>query len=226
MMTIFFFTLFFLVIDFYLFQAVVNVSKDWSLLWKNVLRYGFWLPTVLSIAALFWWAFDDPYKYSANFRNWVITGLVATYFSKIVGVLVLFIDDIQRGVRWVVHVIQKGNAPSLPGEEITRSEFLSKTALAMTALPMGAFAYGIISGAHDYRIRRVTVNLPNLPKSFDGVRIGQVSDIHSGSFWNKTAVQGGVEMLLKEKTDIIFFTGDLVNNQTSEVKDISTSSIS
>jgi predicted MPP superfamily phosphohydrolase len=217
-MTFFFFTLFFLVVDAYIFQAVVNVSKDWSPLWKNIARYGFWIPTILSVSALLWWAFDDPYRYSANFRNWVITGLFATYFSKMFGVIVLFIDDIQRGVRWVFNQFQK-NSSNLPGEAITRSDFLSKTALAVTALPMGAFAYGIISGAHDYRIRRVTLNLPNLPKSFNGVRIGQVSDIHSGSFWNKTAVKGGVEMLLKEKTDMIFFTGDLVNNEASEVKE-------
>ena len=218
-MTFFFFTIFFLVIDAYVFQAVVNVSKDWSVLWKNITRYGFWVPTVLSVAALLWWAFDDPYRVSANVRNWIITGLVATYFSKMFGVIVLFIDDIQRGVRWVVQYFQKGSGNAMPGDAITRSEFLSKTALAITALPMGAFAYGIISGAHDYRIRRVTINLPNLPKSFDGIRIGQVSDIHSGSFWNKTAVKGGVEMLLKEKTDLIFFTGDLVNNGASEVKE-------
>ena len=55
------------------------------------------------------------------------------------------------------------------------------------------------------------MKLKNLPKAFDGIRIGQISDIHSGSFWDKKAVKGGVEMLLKEKTDMIFFTGDLVN---------------
>lgn len=218
-MTIFIFSLLFLLIDIYVFQAILTVSKNWSPLWKSAARFGFWIPTVLSIGALLWWTFDDPYKYSANFRNWVITGLVATYFSKIFGVLFIFIDDIQRGVRYVIQYFQKGSNSNLPGEAITRSDFLMKTALAATAVPLGAFAYGIISGAHDYRIRRVTLNLPNLPKSFDGIRIGQVSDIHSGSFWNKTAVKGGVEMLLKEKTDLIFFTGDLVNNQASEVKE-------
>jgi predicted MPP superfamily phosphohydrolase len=218
-MTIFIFSLIFLVIDIYVFQAILTVSKNWSPLWKSVARFGFWIPTVLSVGALLWWTFDDPYKYSANFRNWVITGLVATYFSKIFGVLFIFIDDLQRGVRYVIQYFQKGSTTNLPGEAITRSDFLMKTALTATAIPLGAFAYGIISGAHDYRIRRVTINLPNLPKSFDGIRIGQVSDIHSGSFWNKTAVKGGVEMLLKEKTDLIFFTGDLVNNEASEVKE-------
>ena len=107
----------------------------------------------------------------------------------------------------------------LPGEAITRSEFLTKAALVATAVPFGAMAYGVISGAHDYRVRRLTVKLPNLPKSFDGIRIGQVSDIHSGSFWNKTAVKGGVEQMLAEKPDLMFFTGDLVNNESSEIRD-------
>lgn len=218
-MTLIFFSLVFLLIDFYLFQAVLNVSKDLSSGWKLTARLAFWAPTVLSFLALIWWAFDDPYRYSANFRNWVITGLVATYFSKTVGILFVFVDDIQRGVRWALSLFKDTPSEKLPGEAITRSEFLSKAALVATAVPFGAMAYGIISGAHDYRVKRVTVKLPNLPKSFDGIRIGQVSDIHSGSFWNKTAVKGGVEMMLGEKPDLIFFTGDLVNNETSEVKD-------
>jgi hypothetical protein len=218
MVTIFFFALFFLIVDVYVFQAVLKVSEHWGTGWKAGVRYAFWIPTALSILALAWWAFDDPYRYSANFRNWVITGLVATYFSKLFGVVFLFVDDIQRGVRYAFnYFFQKGD--SLPGEAITRSEFLSKTALVATTLPFGAMAYGIISGAHDYRIKRLTISLSHLPKSFDGLRIAQISDIHSGSFWNKTAVKGGVEMVLREKPDIIFFTGDLVNNESKEVTD-------
>ena len=218
-MTLAFFIAAFLLIDYYFFQAVLLVSKNWPPIWKSVARYGFWVPTILSVLALFWWTFDDPYRYSANVRNWVITGIVATYFSKIVGLLFLLIDDLLRGVRWVISLFQKSPSAQNAGEVITRSEFLSKAALVASAIPMGAFAYGIISGAHDYRVRRVTVKLPNLPKSFDGLRIGQLSDIHSGSFWNKTAVKGGVEMFLNEKPDVIFFTGDLVNNESSEVKE-------
>jgi uncharacterized protein len=55
--------------------------------------------------------------------------------------------------------------------------------------------YGIISGAHDYRIRRKKIRIPGLPGALDGLRIAQISDIHSGSFFNRTAVKGGVEML-------------------------------
>lgn len=216
---VFIFVLLFLAIDYYVFQAVLLVSKNWSEGWKTTFRYSFWIPTLLSIAALMWWAFYNPYAHSASFRNWVITGLFTVYFSKIFAVLFLFAEDIQRGVRYVASLFSSSKPAGLPGTPIPRSEFLSQAALVAAAVPFGAFAYGIISGAHDYRVKRLTITLPNLPQSFDGLTIGQLSDIHSGSFFNKTAVKGGVEMLLKEKPDVIFFTGDLVNNKADEVKD-------
>jgi predicted MPP superfamily phosphohydrolase len=216
-MTLLTFAIIFLVIDYYVFQGVLVVSRNWGQAWKNIARYGFWIPTVLSIAALMWWAFADPYKGSHNFRAWIITGLVATYFSKVFAVLFLFVDDVQRGVRTLANFFNR--APSdLPGAAIPRSEFLAKTALLAASVPFGAMTYGIISGAHDYRVRRTSIKLPNLPKEFDGIKVAQLSDIHTGSFFNKTAVKGGVDMLLKEKPDVIFFTGDLVNNESSEVK--------
>jgi predicted MPP superfamily phosphohydrolase len=219
LMTIFIFIFIFLTIDYYFFQGVLVASKSWNPLWKSLIRYGFWIPTILTVLALLWWTFDDPYRYSSNFRNWIITGIVATYFSKIVGILFLLTDDLQRGARWLFSLFKNDSSNTSAGEVISRSEFLSKTALIAASVPLGAFAYGIISGAHDYRIRKVAIKLPNLPKAFDGIKIAQLSDIHSGSFWNKTAVKGGVEMILQEKPDAIFFTGDLVNNESSEVKE-------
>jgi hypothetical protein len=216
-MVAFIFIFLFLVVDYYFFQAIITLTGDFSVKAKSVIRYGFWIPTGLSIIALLWWAFADPYKYSASVRQLVLSGLFVIYFSKLFGIIVLFVDDLQRGVRWVASLFSKKEG-NLPGEVIPRSEFLAKTALVASAIPLGAFTYGIISGAHDYHLKRVTVKLPNLPKAFDGIKIGQISDIHSGSFWNKTAVKGGVELLQKEKPDVIFFTGDLVNTKSDEVQ--------
>jgi predicted MPP superfamily phosphohydrolase len=207
-----------LLIDIYFYQAVLAVTKSWSPLWRQVGRIGFWIPTILSFSALIWWQVADPYTINANVRNWIITGVFATYFSKLIGIIFLLIDDLQRVVRWAAGLFQKKNE-ALPGEPITRSQFLTQAAVIASAVPLGAMVYGIVSGAHDYRVRKVTVKLPNLPQAFDGLRIAQLSDIHSGSFFNKTAVKGGVEMVLNEKPDLIFFTGDLVNNESVEVKD-------
>ncbi len=208
-----------LLLDFYLYQAVLAASKSWSPLWKSTIRIGFWVPTVISVVGIIWYNLGDPYRFGPQVWLWLRTFMVGIYFSKVIGILFVIVDDIQRGVRWVVSLFTRDAKDPIAGEGITRSEFLAKTALVATAVPFGAMTWGIISGAHDYRVRKSTILLPNLPKEFDGIRIGQVSDIHSGSFWNRTAVQGGVDMIMKEKPDVIFFTGDLVNDQASEVKD-------
>jgi hypothetical protein len=218
-MTLAIFLILFLVIDAYFYQGVLAASRNWTPLWKNSLRIGFWIPTLFAVLSVTWFVFGNPYTISASARNFIITGVVAAYLSKVLGIVVLLGEDLYRGIRWVGTYFGWGPKENLPGAVIPRSQFLSQIAVSTAALPLGAFAYGIISGAHDYRIRRVKVSLKNLPKSFDGIRIGQISDIHSGSFWNKVAVKGGVEMLVSEKPDMIFFTGDLVNNQAEEVRD-------
>jgi len=189
MITLLFVIGLFLLIDYYVFQAVLTVSQHWSDTWRNAIRYGFWVPSILSVGVLLWWfLIGDPYKVSATTRTLIFTGLAAMYFSKFFAVLVLFVDDLQRGFRWIVSFFQSSGGNTSPGEIITRSEFLSKTALVVGTVPFAAMTYGILSGAHDYRVRRKTVYLPNLPKAFDGIKIGQLSDIHAGSFFNKTSL--------------------------------------
>lgn len=104
-------------------------------------------------------------------------------------------------------------------DTISRSAFLVKAGLVAAAVPLTSLTWGITSGAYDYQVHRKTLVLPNLPAAFDGITMGQISDIHSGSFYNPTAVKGGVEMLLKEKPDFIFFTGDIVNDMATEMRD-------
>ena len=90
----------------------------------------------------------------------------------------------------------------------------------MAGLPFVGLNFGILSNnVYDYKIKRKKIFIDNLPLAFDGMTIGQISDIHAGSFDNKIAVQGGVDLLNAEKCDVIFFTGDLVNDQTKEMSD-------
>ncbi|MBC7401268.1 MAG: metallophosphoesterase [Mucilaginibacter sp.] len=127
----------------------------------------------------------------------------------------VLIDDIRR----LIVKLKRKPAPVVEAKKdiIPRSEFLMKAGLITGVVPLAGIGYGIFAGAYDYHIRRQDLYLPNLPKAFDGLTIGQISDIHSGSFYNKKAVVGGVEMLLGQKPDLIFFTGDLVNKRTDEV---------
>ncbi len=135
----------------------------------------------------------------------------------------LLIDDLRR------LVIYLANRPKKPAAEktveqpqpfaIPRSEFLMKAGFLAGAIPLAAIKLNMKNELYDYHVKRHKLYLPNLPKAFDGIRLGQISDIHSGSFYNKKAVIGGVEMLMREKADFIFFTGDLVDSESSEMRD-------
>lgn len=113
----------------------------------------------------------------------------------------------------------KPDLPENPVKGISRSEFLTKAGILVASTPLIPLSWGMISGAYDYRIRRQKLYLPELPRTFDGLRIAQISDVHSGSFYNKKAVLGGIEMLLAEKPDMVFVTGDMVNNLANEMRE-------
>ncbi len=213
-----------LLVDLYVFQAVKAVAENTA--YKRFIYSFYWAISILSVAGIFWYNFVQLENVPIN-KTLIIGFVFVNYFSKLFVVIILFIDDFIRLSKWIASFFSKNSATipttSTPvtseDNHITRSDFLMKTALIAGAVPLATMSFGILSGAHDYRIRRKTLYLPNLPKAFDGIRIAQLSDIHSGSFFNKVAVKGGVEMLLSEKPDVIFFTGDLVNNTAKEVEE-------
>ena len=228
-----------LALDMYVFQFIKVVFADNN--YKKAIYITYWSISIILILVL---TVSNLYRTEKldTFYRVFVSIMFTIYIAKFIIVPFLIIDDLIRLFTWIGHtrgfispkttqniteIITENIAEktdNLPGNinnilednTITRSSFLAKTALITSGITVG---YGIISGAHDYRVRKRTVFLPNLPKEFDGLRLAQLSDIHSGSFFNKTAVKGGIEMLLAEKPDIITFTGDLVNDRAKELKD-------
>ena len=213
--------LLFVLVDWYVLQALKTATQHFSTNTQRVLIYAHWSLTAVSLVAFFLYHFAPADFLGPRLRMGIMVGLFINYLSKLFVVVFLLVDDLIRFGKWVVSRFQEKPAdPQAPqSEQIPRSEFLAKTAIIAGAIPAVSLTWGILSGAHDYRVRRVKLVLKNLPRSFDGLKIAQLSDIHSGSFFNKTAVKGGVEMLLAEKPDVVFFTGDLVNNRADEVRD-------
>jgi predicted MPP superfamily phosphohydrolase len=210
----------FITVDIYVFQGVKNLTGSFSPTTRKVLHVLYWSLTALAVVsfmAAFLVSFE---KWNRIIRLVMISVLSVSFFTKFFFMFFLLIDDVQRGIRWVVQKVSGlfSNEPISTDNSITRSEFLLKAGVVAATVPLVGMTWGIISGAHDYRVRRQKIVLKNLPSSFHGLKIVQLSDIHSGSFYNKTAVKGGVEMAMKEKADVIFFTGDLVNNESSEMK--------
>lgn len=222
-----------LLIDYYVFQAVKSSFSNQNENRRKWLMRGYWFVVAITIAGVFLGVF---LSIGRLIRTVIFVWFFIHYFSKLFAVPFLLIDDFRRGLIWLARVLRITSAPphtqaenetNSESQEIaavqngmSRSEFLSKTGLVVAGLPFVTMNYGMISNnVYDYQVKRRTIYLPNLPKNFDGIKIGQISDVHSGSFYNKTAVQGGVDMLNAEKCDVVFFTGDLVNDRTSEMKD-------
>lgn len=211
--------LFVLLLDFYCYKAIINTFKQWSKKTKRIFTITWWTVNILLIIGVFTAIYLNLFL---SLRAIILVAFFLLTVGKAFMLPFLLIDDLRRlSIKLFRLRKNQVNLPvkeELIGEPISRSSFLVKAGLVAAAVPLSSLSWGIISGAYDYQIKRVKLVLPNLPKAFDGITMAQISDIHSGSFYNKVAVKGGVEMLLGEKPDFVFFTGDLVNNLTNELR--------
>jgi predicted MPP superfamily phosphohydrolase len=181
----------------------------------------YWFAAAFVIIALLTGIYS---KLDAGLRTAFLFGFGLSFIFKVSFLIFVFADDVRR---WITYLLRKGKRAAMPApaaaegnpDAIPRSEFLMKAGLLAGVVPLTALKLSMSKGCYDYYVNYVDMYLPNLPKKFDGLRVGQISDIHSGGFYNKTAVKGGVDMLLREKADLIFFTGDLVNGAAWEMKD-------
>lgn len=209
-----------LLVDFYCYKAILSVFKNWQKQTKKAFKIVWWTINFTLIFGVF---AAINLNLFLSLRAVILVAFFLLSVAKICMLPFLLIDDLRRSVLKLLKYSKKSNTTAepnkIPGETISRSQFLVKAGLVTAAVPLSSLSWGIVSGAYDYQIKRVKLVLPNLPKAFDGIKLAQISDIHSGSFYNKIAVKGGVDMLMSEKPDLVFFTGDLVNNVTKEVKD-------
>lgn len=210
-----------LLIDVYVFQAVKTVSANASDKIKIVIYSGYWFITAATLFILLSFPFIQIFQTSKIIRNYVFAILAGLFFAKLLTSVFLLSDDIRRLIVLITH--QFKNSPntgiaSISDNSISRSVFLSWLGIGIGGGLFGTLLYGF-SNKYNYQLRKVKLSFSNLPASFKGLKIIQISDIHSGSFQNKHAVQKGVDLILKQKPDLILFTGDLVNDRHEEMLD-------
>ena len=207
-----FFTFLSVLLDVYFFQILKNVIKLNTHFSKYILFF-YWFFTFVTIANFLLFAFDISIGYYP--RTIVFNIIIGNFLCKLFSLPFILVDDLRRLICYFLK--SENNKDS--GSKISRSKFLSISASIAYGFPVASLMYGIISSnVYDYRIRRKNLIFNKLPKSFDGIKICQISDIHIGSLNNTKAVIGGIDMIINEKPDIIFFTGDLVNDKSSELK--------
>ena len=210
------FLLLFLAAEWYGFQAIRTALHGASPLTRKTADFLYWLLTVL-LWGIAIWAMATRAQGHAPYKAYLTSVLLGLLIAKLVVVLFLFPEDLVRGVRWLARRFS-GQPAGTPGPAISRSEFLSKTALVAAAIPFVALAWGMLKGATDYRVKRVTLRFPNLPASFDGFKLLQISDLHTGSFASSEPLQRAVALINQQNADLVVMTGDLVNNIATEVE--------
>lgn len=204
-------------LDFYVFQALKVVTATLSPKIKLIIYSLYWLVSVIALAILVFLPQVNAY-FQKEFRTYLFALVVALFFSKLLASLFFIVDDVRRGSMWVLEKLFSN--PSVPvsqsAEGINRSVFLSWLGLGLGTSLFSSFIYGF-TNKYRYQVRRVPLTMKNLPDAFKGLRAVHISDIHSGSFTDKYAVEEGINKILELNPDIIFFTGDLVNDHAHEM---------
>ena len=207
-----FLIIFLILIDLYAYQALKVVISNSSLSAKTWSKLLFFSLNILMIS------FTIAYT-SGLIEDWdkvsltILRSLIfIAYLSKFLVLPFLFIDDVIRGFLYIFDFFKPNQAFNA-----SRSRFLSQFGIFIGAIPLISLTYGIFRNAYRFQLRQTKIKIDQIPSELIGLKIIQISDIHSGSFLYPEEVNKAVEIINNQSADLVFFTGDLVNNTADEV---------
>ncbi|NQU82106.1 MAG: metallophosphoesterase, partial [Bacteroidetes bacterium] len=119
----------------------------------------------------------------------------------------------------IIRIVGKRKTEEVNNDlKITRITFLTKAGLILAAIPFGSFIYGMTSVKFNFRIKKINLQIKNLPDKFSGLSIVHISDLHMGSLYgHHEKIAEAVKMINSLSPDIICFTGDMVNDFAGEM---------
>ena len=204
----FIFAVVYVLLDIYSYQVFRTVTR-------HTWIYYIYLAFSTGALAFLLYQFNIPEKDGlTTARNYAIGFFLVFFIPKLfIGVLLLG-EDL---VRVVVGGVQKASEPADSFSLPSRRKFVSQLALGLAAIPFASLLYGMYRGRYNYKVLKYVLHFEDLPEKFDGYSITQISDIHSGSFDNAEKIEYGIDLINEQKSDVILFTGDLVNNRASEM---------
>ncbi len=209
----FFLLIVFLAIEIYAFQAFKTVSKNsWLtktyILLNTLIFLNFFLRVI--------YVYQNELSYSDQFYG-NLSIPFALFFTligfKLIIILFLFFEDISRSFLSIINFFFNFSDAKI----FERRSFLSKIALLVASIPIPFVLYGIYKGRYNYKVYKYDLIFDDLPEDFDGYQITHISDIHSGSLKNKNNVEYAVRLINEQKSDLILFTGDIINNKSNEL---------
>lgn len=205
--------------EYYSFIVVKSSVRNLPSVWRTSLMALYLSMTTMSWLGLILFRAINWAALPHLVRNAYIAFVLGFVVGKILILLVMLVDDIRRLLTWLTYSLVYRDSPvAETAAKIDRSTFMKQAAIVLGGVSLVGFSVGI-TNRYKYRVRKMKLSFASLPEAFKGLRIVQVSDIHTGSFDNHDAVAHGIERIMHQKADIILFTGDLVNNIADEVDD-------
>ncbi|MHC0443781.1 metallophosphoesterase [Flavobacterium sp. 3-218] len=199
-----------LFIEFYSYQAFRTLIKArWVLV-------GYQIISLLALIFIIY-SFSQVDRSVGQTRQFMFTTglMLVIYVPKIVLTLIMFGEDIFRiGASIVNYFVYNAPRKEMMPD---RRKFVSQIALGLAAIPFLSIIYGIFEGKYNFKVIKQTVFFPDLPDAFDGFKITQISDVHSGSFDNPEKINYAIDLINEQESDLILFTGDIVNTHAKEM---------
>ncbi|NNK40902.1 MAG: metallophosphoesterase, partial [Winogradskyella sp.] len=203
------FIIIYLFLSFYGFQAIKTITKQ---SWVHYLFIGMVLLVIGNFIVQFTVSSEGRVLNPA--KSYAFGFLLATMALFLVLTPILLGEDLIRSSKGLFDKLMTKNDLYIP----SRRRFVSQIALGLAAIPFTSLLYGMYRGKYNFRVLNYTLTFDDLPDAFDGYRITQISDIHSGSFDNKEKINYAVNLINEQNSDLLLFTGDMVNNKASEMK--------
>jgi predicted MPP superfamily phosphohydrolase len=198
------------IVEIYSFQAIRTISKSRVVL-------SVYLIVSISVIIFIFYQFSkfDRSVGQTQMSLFTLGLLLLVLVPKIIMTLFMFLEDIFRIFSGTItHFMGDNDSGNfLPN----RRKFISQMALAIAAIPFTSLLYGMTKGKYNYKVIKQTLFFSDLPDDFDGFTITQISDVHSGSFDNPEKIQYAVDLINQHKTDLMLFTGDIVNTHAIEM---------
>nr|WP_315167272.1 metallophosphoesterase [uncultured Flavobacterium sp.] len=199
-----------LAVEFYAFQALRTLIKL-----KSVLIAYQIVSFVLLVFIIYSFMQFDRSVGQTKQTMFTMGLVLLVYIPKLVLTLVLLGEDIFRiGAGSLNFFIAKNQDVAFFA---SRRKFVSQIGVGLAAVPFLSLIYGIFEGRFNYKVIKQRIFFPDLPDAFDGFKITQISDVHSGSFDNPEKIQYAIDLINQQEADIILFTGDIVNTAAKEM---------
>jgi predicted MPP superfamily phosphohydrolase len=200
----------FLFIEFYSYQAFRTLIKlRWVLISYQIISL------LLLVFIIYSFTQFDRSVGQTKQTMFTMGLMLLVYVPKIVLTLILFGEDIFRiGASLLNYFMYNAPRKEMMPD---RRKFVSQIALGLAAVPFLSLIYGIFEGKYNFKVLKQTVFFPDLPDAFDGFRITQISDVHSGSFDNPEKINYAIDLINAQEADMILFTGDIVNTHAKEM---------